>query len=228
VLINLSYPTVMRMSGNWSYGDSPAEVSWRVKEAKVDTLNRMMGGDYWKAIVTNPALDKIQREDSVVNAYVDRVRSFFKFAFPIPVKELQTSPGAPVDETAKYHLIFGTRSSRAVRYMNDVAISATRPYLDQFKAGLLFAMTPARFEAAPIEEVKSAIVKAVGRRSMKRQDIYEAIIPDYFLHYRTPDYRKMIDDLVFRERRLFADPRTLRVRGRLNNDTLIAIKPFAY
>lgn len=83
VLINFSYPTVMRMSGNWSYGDSSEEVSRRVKQAKVETLNRVMGGDYWLDIVTNPALDKVQREDAVVNAYTDRVRSFFKFAFPI-------------------------------------------------------------------------------------------------------------------------------------------------
>ena len=226
VLINFSYPTVMRMSGNWSYGDSSEEISRRVKQAKVETLDRVMGGNYWLPIVTNPALNKVQREDAVVNAYTDRVRSFFKFAYPIPVKALETSPGVPADDTAKYHLIFGTRSSRAVRYMNDVAISAIRPYLDQFKNDLLFAMTPERYEAAPIEEVKSAIVRAVERQAMKRPDIYEAIIPDYFLQYRSRDYREMIDELVFRERRLFADQRTLKMKDRLNNDTLIATKPW--
>lgn len=226
VLINFSYPTVRRMSGNWSYGDSSEEVSRRVKEAKVEALNGYMGGDYWLDIVTNPGLDKIQREDAVVNAYTDRVRNFFKYAYSIPVKELETSPGVPADETAKYHLIFGTRSPRAVQYMNDVAFSAIRPYLNQFEEGLLFPMTPERFVAAPIEEVKSAIVKAVERQPMKRPEICEAIIPRYFLQYRTPDYRKMIEDLVFREGRLFADPRTLKVKDRLNNYTFIATRPW--
>lgn len=110
--------------------------------------------------------------------------------------------------------------------MNDVAIPAIRPYLDQFKDDLLFAMTPERYEAAPFEEVKSAIVRAVERQAMKRPDIYEAIIPTYFLHYRSPDYRKMIDDLVFREGRLFANPRTLKKKDHLNDDTLIATKPW--
>jgi three-Cys-motif partner protein len=226
VLINFSYPTVMRMSGNWSYGDSPEEVSRRVKQAKVETLNRYMGGDYWLDIVTNPHLDKTQREDIIVRAYTDRVRKFFKYAYSIPVKELETSPGVPADDTAKYHLVFGTRSSRAVQYMNDVAISAIRPYLNQFEEGLLFAMTPERFVAAPIDEVKAAIVKVVEHQPMKRPGIYEAIIPTYFLQYRTPDYRKMIEDLVFRERRLFADPRTLKTKNHLNNETLIAAKPW--
>jgi three-Cys-motif partner protein len=126
VLINFSYPTVMRMSGNWSYGDSSEEISRRVKETKVETLDGVMGGNYWLPIVTNPGLDKVQREDAVVNAYTDRVREFFKFAYSIPVKELEKSPGVPADDTAKYHLIFGTRSPRAVRYMNDVVISAIR------------------------------------------------------------------------------------------------------
>lgn len=222
VLINFSYPTVMRMSGNWSYGDSSEEISRRVKQTKVETLDGVMGGNYWLPIVTNPALNKVQREDAVVNAYTDRVRRFFKFAYPIPVKELETSPDVPADETAKYHLIFGTRSPRAVRYMNDVAIPAIRPYLDQFKDNLLFAMTPERYEAAPIEEVKSAIVSAVERQAMTRPEIYEAIIPKYFLQYRSPDYCKMIDNLVFREGRLFADPTTLRKKGHLNDYTLIA------
>jgi hypothetical protein len=87
-------------------------------------------------------------------------------------------------------------------------------------------MTPERYEAAPIEEIKSAILSAVERWPMKRSDIYEAIIPTYFLQYRTPDYRKMIEEMVFREHRLFADPRTLRKKHQLNNDTLIATKPW--
>jgi three-Cys-motif partner protein len=227
VLINFSYPTVMRMSGNWSYGDSSEEISQRVKHTKVETLDAVMGGKYWLPIVTNPALNKVQREDAIVNAYTDQVKRFFKFAYPIPVKELEASPGLPPDETAKYHLIFGTRSSRAVRYMNDIALQAIRPYLDQFKDNLLFAVTPERYEAAPVEDVKAAIVSAVEQRSMTRPEIYEAVIPQFFLQYRTADYSKMIDNLVFREGRLFADPKTRKKKGYLNDFTLIATKRWA-
>ena len=224
VLINFSYPTVMRMSGNWSYGDSATEVARRVKLAKAERLTSVMGGDYWLSIVTDPKLDRFQREDAIVAAYTTRVRNFFKYAFSIPVKQMESSPGVPADETAKYHLIFGTRSSRAVRYMNDVAIAALRPYMDQFKQGLLFTMTPERYESAPIDEIKSAIVSAVESKPLTRPQIYEAIIPKYFLHYRTPEYKKIIDDLVSREGRLFANPKTLKVKGRLNDDTLIGTK----
>lgn len=77
VLINFSFPTFMRMSGNWSYSDSADEISRKIKHSKADTVNRVMGGYYWIDIVTNRTLDKIQREDAVVGAYVERVAHFF-------------------------------------------------------------------------------------------------------------------------------------------------------
>src|SRR4029079_1129062 len=58
VLINFNFRTFMRMSGNWDYADSATEVSRKVKEGKTDTVNRVMGGDYWQGIITDPRLDK--------------------------------------------------------------------------------------------------------------------------------------------------------------------------
>ena len=145
VLINFNFKTFMRMSGNWSYNDSVSEVARKVKNAKVNLVNNVMGGDYWFNIVRNPELNKIQREDAVVDEYKNRIRRFFRYTYSIPVKEKDDSSAAvPEDELAKYHLIFGTRSPRAVVYMNDVAHIALEPYFKQFKDGLLFPMTPKR------------------------------------------------------------------------------------
>ncbi len=83
VLINFSFKTFMRMSGNWNYTDSGAEVARKVREGKVDTVDRVMGGDYWIQIVTDPALDKIQREDAVVDAYMQRVLTFPPKTVPV-------------------------------------------------------------------------------------------------------------------------------------------------
>jgi uncharacterized protein YdeI (YjbR/CyaY-like superfamily) len=79
-------------------------------------------------------LGKIAREDAVVDAYLARVRQFFTHAHSIPVKERKEDEhDIPDDDLARYHLIFGTRSERAVVYMNDVALNALEPYLRQFK-----------------------------------------------------------------------------------------------
>ncbi|HUT54432.1 MAG TPA: three-Cys-motif partner protein TcmP [bacterium] len=226
VLINFNFRTFMRMSGNWNYNDSASEVSNKVKDSKTETVNRVMGGDYWRAIVTNPSLDKIQREDAVVGAYMDKVRAFFNYTFSIPVKELDDGSNIPADDLAKYHLIFGTRSPRAVVYMNDVANIALEPYFNQFTQGLLFPMTPERYEQKSLEEVKSAIIGAVSQQPMKRPQIYEAVIPMFFLQYRSKDYRAMIESLVFKEKRLFANPQTLKLKNKLNDQTFISTRPW--
>lgn len=227
VLINFNFRTFMRMSGNWNYGDSASEVSRKVKEAKTETVNRVMGGDYWLGIITDTSLDKIARENAVVNAYLARVRQFFSYAFANPVKERNDDEyGIPEDELARYHLIFGTRSPRAVVYMNDVALNALEPYFRQFKEGLLFDFTPQRYQSIDREAAKKAIVAAVSTKSLKRPDIYEAVIPQFFMNHRKKDYRAMIDELTFEESRLYPDKRMVKIANRLNDNTPLSAKPW--
>jgi len=227
VLINFDFRTFMRMSGNWGYGDSADEVSHKVKAAKVERVNRVMGGDYWQGIVTEPSLNKIAREDAVVSAYIDRVRQFFRFVYTIPVRERnETEYAVPTDELARYHLIFGTRSPRAVQYMNDVSLNALAPYFTQFKEGLLFDMTPERRQPAPREKVKADIVHAVSATPLKRPDIYEIVIPKFFMQYLVKDYRKMINELTFDEGRLYPDRSTMKKKRKLNDNTLLSANPW--
>ncbi len=227
VLINFNFKTFMRMSGNWDYDDSATKIAQKVKKSKIDKLNSVMGGNYWLEIITNPKLDKVQREDAVVRAYMDRVRCFFQYTFSIPVKELDDSTSSiPEDNLAKYHLIFGTRNVKAVVYMNDVANIALEPYFNQFKEGLLFPMTPKRYEQISTDEVKSVILDKVNTQPMTRPKIIEGMVPRYFIYYRSKDYNAMIDDLVFREKKLFPDPRTVKQKSRINNQTLLSTKPW--
>ncbi len=227
VLINFNFKTFMRMSGNWSYSDSTSEVVQKVKQAKIETVNSVMGGDYWLGIITNPKLDKIERENTVVAAYLERVRQFFRYTYSIPVKELDESGAAiPVDDLAKYHLIFGTRSPRAVVYMNDVALNALEPYFNQFKDGLLFDFTPPRYGQCPVSDVKTAIIEVADARPLTRLQIYEAVIPRHFMQRRKKDYRAVIHELVFEEKRLYPDQKTMKRKTQLNDETLLSTKPW--
>lgn len=217
----------MRMSGNWNDNDTASDVAQKVKAAKVETVNSVMGGEYWRDIITDPSLDKLQREEAVMSKYVEQLKQFFQYTYAIPVKE-QPDPedGLPQDELAKYHLIFGTRSARAVVYMNDVALNALTPYLKSFKDGLLFDVTPTRYEPKTAEAVKDSIVAAVQQRPITRPQIYEDVIPEFFLQRLQKDYRALVDEIVFTEHRLFANPRTLKLAHKLNNETLLASKPW--
>jgi three-Cys-motif partner protein len=212
VLINFNFRTFMRMSGNWNYDDTSTEVEQKVKKEKVDKINSVMGGDYWLKIITDPKLDKIQREDAVIEAYLDKIRQYFRYTFSIPVKEVESSSrGIPTDNLAKYHLIFGTRNIKAVIYMNDVANSALEPYFNQFKKGLLFEMTPDRYKV-PKERIETRILELLDRGSLTRLQIRESIIPEFFMAFRSKDYNKIIGDL-WCAGRLFADPRGLKKKN---------------
>ncbi len=46
------------------------------------------------------------------------------------------------------------------------------------------------------------------------------------MHFRSRDYRAIIDDLVFKEKRLFADAKTMKLPNKLNDETLLSTKPF--
>jgi hypothetical protein len=46
------------------------------------------------------------------------------------------------------------------------------------------------------------------------------------MHHRVKDYRAMIDELTFKEGRLYADKRTMKSATKLNNDTLLSSKPW--
>jgi hypothetical protein len=227
VLINFSFRTFMRMSGNWNYGDSASEITQKVKVAKIETVDRVMGGDYWRKIITDPGLSITEREDAVVDAYRDRLREFFKYSYGIPVKERREEKyKVPEDDIARYHLIFASRSARAIVYMNDVALNALKPYFNQFTDGLLFDMTPERYQSAERQTVKEAIVDAVRSAPLKRPEIYEAVIPRFFMHYWRKDLAAMIQELTFQEGRLYPDERAMKRKGQLNNDTLLSMRPW--
>ena len=225
VLINFNFKAFMRMSGNWNYTDAATEIARKVKESKIDRVDGVMGGNYWKDIITDPTVDKLSREDLVVNAYKEKIRNYFCYTYSIPVKELEESSSIPTDQIAKYHLIFGTRHVRAVQYMNDVANLALEPYLNQFKEGLLFSFTPKRFEPTSENEICKAILKEVRNKPKTRPEIYEAIIPSYFMHYRTKDYRAMIDKLI-KAKLLFPDKKSMKRKAQINDSTKLSSTPW--
>jgi len=227
VLINFNFRTFRRMSGNWTDNDSASLVAQKVRTAKVETVNTVMGGDYWQAIITDPHLDTLQRENVVMAKYVEQLQHFFPYTYAIPVKEEPDPEDAlPQDELAKYHLIFGTRNARAVVYMNDVGLNALTPYLKGFKDGLLFDVTPTRYQPVPAEEIKAAIVKVVEHQPLTRPEIYEHVIPQFFLERLKKEYRAIIDELAFAENRIFPDPKTTRRARKLNDETRLSATPW--
>lgn len=235
VLMNFSFRAFMRLSGNWNYSDSGSEVATKVKQEKIETVNRVMGGEYWKDIVFDPNLSSIEREEALIAAYLKRIREVCRFAYSVPVKEpREDQPGAPEDELAHYHLIFATRSPKAVVLMNDIGLGALEPYFNQFKEGAagsskqmrLLDITPDRYRRISEDAAKESMIKAAAPKPVTREEIFEEVIPQHFMQHKKKIYRAWIDDL-HEAGKLFPDPSVTLHRHRLNDRVRLWAKPWS-
>jgi hypothetical protein len=68
----------------------------------------------------------------------------------------------------------------------------------------------------------------VRARPLKRPDIWEAVLPQFFMHRPKKEWRAMVDDLTFKERRLYPDPRTVKMANKLNDETLLSLRPWPH
>jgi hypothetical protein len=69
-------------------------------------------------------------------------------------------------------------------------------------------------------------MQATARRPLTRPDIYEAVIPNYFVHRSTKMYRQLIHELVFQEKRLFPNPKQLKRPNQLNDEVFLSGTPW--
>ncbi len=82
---------------------------------------------------------------------------------------------------------------------------------------------PERHQVEPVDKVKAAIVRVLTGKRLKRLPIYEAVIPQFF---KKKNYRLMIEEL-FEAGQLYADSRTMKTPGRLNEDTVLSAEPIS-
>ncbi len=64
----------------------------------------------------------------------------------------------------------------------------------------------------------------VNARPMTRPQIFEVVIPKYFVQRRQKEYRAVINELAFKEGRLFPDRRTMKRKTQLNDETLLSTR----
>jgi hypothetical protein len=185
-------------------------------------------------VIFNAHLSNIAREDALIATYLDRIRKICPYAYSVPVKEpREEAPGLPEDELAHYHLIFATRSPRAVVYMNDTGLSALQPFFDQFKEGFsgnnsqsrLFDVTPERHRRVSAEVAMEAIVEAAREKPITRVDIYEKVIPKFFMQHKKKVYRAWVDELRMAGR-LNIDPTVRLNRNQINDKVRLWAKPW--
>jgi hypothetical protein len=75
------------------------------------------------------------------------------------------------------------------------------------------------------EVAKDSIVKAAVSKPVTRDEIFEELIPAYFMQHKKKIYRAWIDDL-YKAGRLFPDPSVKLHRNQLNERVRLWAKPW--
>ncbi len=89
-------------------------------EAQVQKLDRIAGGNYWKAIAERRGLGFSQKCESLVCRYRERMAEWFQLTASYPIVD-ESSPHLP-----KYWMVFGSRYMPAVDLFNRAACKARR------------------------------------------------------------------------------------------------------
>lgn len=215
VLVNFSYTSFARHSGNWFFEDEEGDIARKVKAAKKDMVNRVMGGDYWIDIVTDCNLSKFEREEKVLEMYANRYRKHFKYVGHCPVREKDKN-------IAKYHLIFGTGHFHGLDLMSTIMHDEYEQFLiREYKEGFLFDMRPEHLMKRR-DVLKEAILATVQQQGpLKRRMVREILVPRNFMKFAVKDYNGIVSELLKAKVIYSSTGKT-----RINDDVFLSTHPF--
>jgi len=215
ILINVSPKAIHRLAAQDAI--QSGRITDQVK-ALNDRLTRVLGGDYWVAMLSDESRMPAERVANVVKEYQKRLAQYLPYVGSCPVQE---SEGTAI----KYYMVFCSRHPDALLLMNDQMCAAYNQYMHEgWTEGTLFQHTDWRThrDMTKLEEV---IMERIGKRSFGRKELNVHIVMDHFMRWTTVEYRDAVKRLHGQGRLDFDDVRGTK---RLNDDSLLHLpKPVA-
>jgi len=219
ILVNISMPTLHRLSAHDAVAQGRGEsqqVKWRHA-----LLTRVLGGDYWKEPMLNNELSPSQKEELVMEQYLNKLRGLLPYAGSCPVRETKTS-------RVKYYVTFCSRHPDAMVLMNDIMLDAYNAYMyEREKESIpLFAETMPDWKDLHGKDVhlelKEKIDKLISSQpGFTRPRFWETIVNTDFMKYRRSELNKAIDELMDEGK---VDSPTQRRTKRLNETCILIPK----
>lgn len=194
VLVNFNYKALLREA-------SPAP----------ELATKVMGGDYYKAILDDQSLSSEEQETKIIQLYKDRYAKFFPYVGSCPIMYKD-------DRKAKYYLIFATSKFDGIKLMNNQMGDVYREF---YADGRLFELLPGENirDMASLESEILEIMRTFG--IIDRLSIEKALIPKLFMRYRETDYNTVVGELL-KSGRIHSE--TGRVR--INDKTRLSLTAF--
>ena len=183
------------------------------------TLSEIAGGEYWSDIASSDELSFIEKLESFLGEYTQRMLGSFQFVCTFWVKEKYHH------QVPKYVLIFATRHPDGVRLMNDFMCKARRDFVAaHMPKNVLFDLTPAEEIVEP-EELTEAIAAVVADSSkhLTRPEIRLALLlRGFFARLTQSDINKAIGEML-KQGRLFSSTG----KTRINDSVQLSSQPFS-
>jgi hypothetical protein len=197
VLLNFNADIFMRCAHlvkRQAIGDVP---EWRDAEwadepidltgVLADRLDRVVGGKWWQEIVMDSSLDYPDKVERLVWGVCDRLRRrFAEVCFhSVFAKAKHRVP--------KYVLVFGSRSGRALEYMNDAMITARNTLADA-SAPAEPTLYETRSESLVPDPAKlPALLRVAASRRYSRKELVREFIRQNFCRNTAPEIRDAIE-----------------------------------
>lgn len=202
VLLNFNAATFMRwaLAALQRYQDIPSETDDepldQIEDAsggpvELATLNAITGGDYWRPIALDQALDFPQKLDRLTEEYMGRMMSSFTYVARCEIKAKYHH------RVPKYYLIYATRHGDGLELINDAMCKARLEFLgNEFKKDYLFDFTP-ESELPDLGELKRDLLAVVGKEGgLSRKGLRLKGLLDHFGRFESKDYNTAIGELL--------------------------------
>lgn len=212
LIMNISVPIIHRLAAKKNVIDG--NINQKVR-AFHNTLSNALGGDYWKEFLFNEKLTPYEQIDKVMTTYKKLLQNYLPVVGFCPVYESHER------SILKYYVFFASRHIDAAILMNDIMYAAYWKHIWQAKTkGTLFETGDMDFilPADYYSKLEEAVFEQLGSEKLRRVDIWQKIVLDKFMRFKSSDYRNIIVSLLKKKEIEFIDSRGT---GRLNDDSII-------
>jgi three-Cys-motif partner protein len=211
LLMNISVPIIHRLA---SKNIKDEETTERIKAYR-QTLTSALGGDYWKKYLKDDSHNPNEQIELLMFEYKSLLLKYLPYVGYCPVYESHNN------STLKYYIFFASRHIDAAILMNDIMFNAYWSHNKKAKTqGTLFEVADLEFVLPDDYEssLKKVVFEQLGSDKLKRIALWEKVVVDKFMRYKSSDYRKIIAELHEKKQIDFIDSRGT---GKLNDDSII-------
>lgn len=214
IIINLSIPTVLRLSCINSFaekGETPQII------AKHNTLSKVLGGDFWKSYLLNQELTTEQRISKFLDEYKLKLMKYLPEVGYCPVYERTEQ------SKMKYAIFFASRHPDAKLLMNNIMFRAYSAYIwkSNYENTLFEDLDwsknlPPEFYA----NLEADILKFVDDKGIARKELWKKIVDNSFMKYDQKSFNRVLIKMIPNK----LDFLDIRKTGKLNDASIIIKK----